>query len=1293
MRWAGGSVGVWVWGRVRGRMEADRAAAIEMLNGIQLADSRGKVDGLGTLQELVCQKRPEVLGELLPGVLGLVGDSNSAVRRQVVIFVQAAVQREQRAIAQAYPALEHLVATDASGGVLRTTLQVLTHMLAPAFRLMVSSPDGALQAMFNGLGRGKDVVLGLVAQPRVKSGDAAASEAVRAAAVRYLASLAVLLTEPAPDGGGEAVPRHLEGFRPSQAAAGAGRRQGHPFLDPRTLNAEGGRLVESLLGVLKAGMASEDLGTTVACVEGLATVAAHRPMYIEAVGPALGVLASGAPPPVLDAVKAAFLRLVQVKGANMSAARANLVSVLRQLGAGEEAEVLATAAEPSQPGLTSGAGAHGVKREAGAPQTPEGGGRDAGDDTKRPRVKAEPGAVPPNAEGAQQHFEQPQHQQHQGAAGMMMDLGQGMETGQSAFEECMGRAVPQDVMMQLPQLLGVSVRSLPSFLELVATLGASNALCGPALGMVASMAPTPLLAEVVMAYAGAGVGAGGGPAPPANETQAQRWERKSKERMAKLAGGGAGEAAGGGEEEEEDGGGGEGGSTRRGFEELDEDAPQALLATLKEEEEAGKLAKTSRISGALAKCSAAKPPPIPVLELSVAKRVRMREMALERMVGAEGGCELAGWTGLRLRGRVMCRLVCRGGSEASRALLLDHVVGDFGRRFPLAVEWLHQEFAHEVGNATGGERYGRLVEDLMRCAWLRTEAGQEVLLRLVREFPEVPGSLLDLVQTEWCEAKVEGVGKGGGAGGPTLGSSMAPAQDGSAAPRIEGVEALGLTVLKAVMDGRPGLRRGLMARVLRYTAWPDEGLRGHAIRLAGSRLFDAAADPTSAAGQEALVVEGFATWTFETALLPVVGDGGMTEAEVAEARDGLKQYVNAQVERSDSVSGRSADTLAWYAECAAAVDDVLLEQPGAEGDALQGVVAIEQRISLYLALCARRQDLFVRLMEGYIRGGPLFRQILSKNVIGLVKRLGPGDAVLLSLFNACPAGGEPFLLHILRTLTEAGPPPPALTQTVHALYQAKRVDASFLPPIVAALSKKEVVAALPALLSMEGASTAFRSALVRMLGPGGADGGAPPVIAGHEVLVALHEIDAKRDGVSTKAVLDAVGAVFAQREKLSQDGLALALQKICEMPVLPVFTFRTILQAVNAQPKLSGFVTNLLQRLVAKKVWESDALWKGFLFTGQKVLPHSVPVFLSLPPPQLESALGMLPQIRPILRLAAEKREKGEGGRPLPRATFEILTRKVDAVATKGPDDPNDEGDAADMDAYAEGDQGPDEGE
>ena len=1253
-------------------MEADRAHAIELLNGIQLADSRGKVDGLVPLQELVCQKRPEVLGELLPGVLGLVGDSNSAVRRQVVIFVQAAVQREQRAIATAYPALEHLVATDSSGGVLKTTLQVLTHMLAPAFRLMVLSPDAALQGMFNGLGRGKDVVLKLIAQPRVT--DAGAAEAVRAAAVRYVSSLAVLLTEPAGDGGGEAIPRHLEGFRPSQAAAG--KRQGHPFLDARTLNAEGGRLVESLVGVLKAGMAGEDLGTTVACIEGLATVAAHRPMYVGVVGPALGVLAAGAPPPVLDAVKAAFLRLVQVKGRDMSAVRDNLVGVLRQLGAGEEAERLATAAEPSQVEVKADPG---IKREAP--------GEGDGGDAKRPRVKAEPGAAPPDADQQllQQQGMQQQGMQQQGMMmdgmqqqGMMMDQG-----GQSAFEECMGRQVPQDVMMQLPQLLGVSVRSLPSFLELVATLGASNALCGPALGMVASMAPTPLLAEVVMAYAGAGVGAGSVPAVPENETQAQRWERKSKERMARMAGGE--EVKGEGEIDEDEGEG----SRRRRFEELDEEATStALLATLKEEEEAVKVVHTSRISGALAKCSAAKPPPVPVRKLTQAKSVKLREMALERMVGAEGGCELAGWTGLRLRGRVLCRLVCRGGSEASRALLLEHVTEDLGRRFPLAVEWLHQEFAHEVGNGTTSGRYVRLVEDLMRCEWLKTDAGQQVLLRLVGEFPEVPSSLLDQVQAEWCEAKGATGQKQVGGG---LGSSMAPAPDGSAAPGggEGGVDALGLVVLKAFMDGRPGLRRHVMTRILRYTAWPDEGLRGHAIRLAGSRLFDATADPVTPAGQEGLVVEGFATWTFETALLPVAGEDGMTEDDVTEARCGLRQYVETQVERNDPVAGRGSDTLDRVSECAEEVGDVLLPLPvgGGGGDSMDGVVAIEQRISLYLALCARRSDLFVRLMEGYIRGGPLFQQILSKNVIGLVKRLGPGDVVLLSLFDACPAGGEPFLLHILRTLTEAGPPPPALTRAVHGLYLAKRVDASFLPPIVAALSKKEVISALPALLTLDTGSTAFRSALVRMLGPGGVDGGAPPVIAGHEVLVALHEIDAKRDGVSTKAVVDAIGSVFTHRERLSQDGLALALQKICEMPVLPVFTFRTILQAVNAQPKLSGFVTNLLQRLVAKKVWESDALWKGFLFTGQKVLPHSVPVFLSLPPPQLESALAMLPQIRAILRLAAEKRERGEGGRPLPRATFEILTKNVEVSPEEEGMQEGDQGDDAEMDAYAMGDQ------
>lgn len=52
----------------------------------------------------------------------------------------------------------------------------------------------------------------------------------------------------------------------------------------------------------------------------------------------------------------------------------------------------------------------------------------------------------------------------------------------------------------------------------------------------------------------------------------------------------------------------------------------------------------------------------------------------------------------------------------------------------------------------------------------------------------------------------------------------------------------------------------------------------------------------------------------------------------------------------------------------------------------------------------------------------------------------------------------------------------------------------------------------------------------------------------------------------------------------TQEVLAVVLQQLMDQPTLPTLLMRTVIQALGSYPRLSGFVMNILQRLILKQV-------------------------------------------------------------------------------------------------------------
>lgn len=91
------------------------------------------------------------------------------------------------------------------------------------------------------------------------------------------------------------------------------------------------------------------------------------------------------------------------------------------------------------------------------------------------------------------------------------------------------------------------------------------------------------------------------------------------------------------------------------------------------------------------------------------------------------------------------------------------------------------------------------------------------------------------------------------------------------------------------------------------------------------------------------------------------------------------------------------------------------------------------------------------------------------------------------------------------------------------------------------------------------------------------------------------------------------------------------------MTPLPTLLMRTVIQSLSQYPRLAGFITNLLQRLILKQVWKHKLIWDGFIKCCLRLQPQSMGVLIQLPVAQLQDALNICPELKsPLLEYARE---------------------------------------------------------
>ncbi|XP_014208073.1 symplekin [Copidosoma floridanum] len=316
-------------------------------------------------------------------------------------------------------------------------------------------------------------------------------------------------------------------------------------------------------------------------------------------------------------------------------------------------------------------------------------------------------------------------------------------------------------------------------------------------------------------------------------------------------------------------------------------------------------------------------------------------------------------------------------------------------------------------------------------------------------------------------------------------------------------------------------------------------------------------------------------------------------------------------------------------------------------------------LSLYLALLTEHQNLIHELARIYTSMSADVKRIVLRLVEGPVKSLGMASPQLLDLIENCPKGAETLVTRIVHILTEKAPPSAELVTKVRELYQTRVSDVRFLIPVLNGLTKKEVLAALPKLIKLN--PVVVKEVFNRLLGTYNNDSGVPHTspVTPAELMIALHTIEPSK--AELKTVIKATSLCFAEKQVFTQEIVAVVMQQLMDMTPLPTLLMRTVIQSLGLYPRLSGFVMNVLQRLILKQVWKQPKVWEGFVKCCERTQPQSFAVILQLPPTQLIDALKMAPNLKGPLVAHVESLAENQKAH-VPQSIMDVIKGKPPAV-------------------------------
>uniref|UniRef100_A0A0B7BJ07 Symplekin n=1 Tax=Arion vulgaris TaxID=1028688 RepID=A0A0B7BJ07_9EUPU len=290
---------------------------------------------------------------------------------------------------------------------------------------------------------------------------------------------------------------------------------------------------------------------------------------------------------------------------------------------------------------------------------------------------------------------------------------------------------------------------------------------------------------------------------------------------------------------------------------------------------------------------------------------------------------------------------------------------------------------------------------------------------------------------------------------------------------------------------------------------------------------------------------------------------------------------------------------------------------------------IKAHLYLHLGLLPTNHKLIHELANVYTATTADIKRTILRVLEVPVKGMGMDSPELLTLVENCPKGSETLVMRVIHILTDRAVPSPELVERIRDLYHKRVPDVRFLIPVLNGLSKNEVMEALPKLIKLN--PMVVKEVFNRLMGSHvSSDSVYHSPLTPVELLVALHNIDSAKCDIKT--TIKAANLCFSERNIYTQEVLAIVMQQLMDQDPLPTLLMRTVIQSLSMYPRLIGFVLNILQRLIIKKVWKQKKVWEGFIRCCQRAKPQSFQVLLQLPATQLKDVFEVCPDMRePLL--------------------------------------------------------------
>eukprot|EP00299_Pterocystis_sp_00344_P018327 c9154_g1_i2.p1 GENE.c9154_g1_i2~~c9154_g1_i2.p1 ORF type:complete len:1130 (+),score=273.55 c9154_g1_i2:490-3390(+) len=387
---------------------------------------------------------------------------------------------------------------------------------------------------------------------------------------------------------------------------------------------------------------------------------------------------------------------------------------------------------------------------------------------------------------------------------------------------------------------------------------------------------------------------------------------------------------------------------------------------------------------------------------------------------------------------------------------------------------------------------------------------------------------------------------------------------------------LGLSTLRDLALQRPAWRHRAMSHILSYTIHTNTAITSPAIRLVANRLLH--------------IPE----------IGPIILDFALEQLRSLTRQPALPEK---SATATDGATATTTEAPNQPPEAPTNVPDAQTNNDTAptESEPIMSEQEITLRLDLYFVLCGR-QHLFLRHVVELFRSFARHIQslVISRSTDPVTHIANLHD--LAPILRDSPEGSDRLVLHMVDTIThggmEAQPSIVTVMRDLHRHRQASfRHPVRFLLPVIRALEKDEIIRLLPEIIRLP--ERLMKSALTTLLK-------SPPAVEPVSLMIALHRLNGIRDAAQQCISLD---------PPFTQQVLAASLQQLVEIPLASSkYIMSTIIEILRKHRSLAKWVmTDVMSRLVAKKVWEFPELWKGFRICCEMNQPDCFEMLVTLP--------------------------------------------------------------------------------